>query len=161
MLAENLTQWDPGWPPDGEQIVFGRNPIENSTLQLLNLDSKQVSIIPGSQGLYSPGWSPDGRYLAALSANWSRIVIFAFKRQTWYDWVSEAAWHGYPAWSCDGKCLYSEVRATVTPGCNRVQLGSTRPGLEVDLKHLHQFVAPRPLGWSGIAPDGSPFSFAT
>ena len=78
MLAENVLQADPGWSPDGKQMVFSRYDSENSTIKLLDLKSKQVSIIPGSQGLYSPRWSPDGRYLAALSVNAKKIVIFDF-----------------------------------------------------------------------------------
>jgi len=139
MLAENLTQGDPEWSPDGKQMVFGRRPLENSTIQLLDLNSKQVSIIPGSQGLYSPRWSPDGRYLAALSNNWRKIVIFDFKKQTRSDWVTVPGAHGYPAWSQDGKYLYFETIWTDTPGYYRVQLGQTRPELVVDLKDLHQF----------------------
>ena len=73
VLADKLSQWDPGWSPDGKQLVFGRLPDETATIQLLDLNSKQVSIIPGSQALYSPRWSPDGRHLAALSVNGGRL----------------------------------------------------------------------------------------
>ena len=159
MLAENLPQIDPGWSPDGKQMVFGRHPMEESTIQLLDLNSKQVSIIPGSQGLYSPRWSPDGRYLAALSINWRKIVIFDFERQTWSDWVSGPGRLGYPEWSQDGKYLYFvrilETGVTDTPGYYRIQLRQTRPELLVDLKDLHQYASP--IGsWCGITPDGSP-----
>ena len=156
MLAENLPQVDPGWFPDGKQLAFGRNPVEKATIQLLDLNSKQVSVIPGSQGLYSPRWSPDGRYLAALSINWRKIVIFDFKRQKWSDWVSGHGQPRYPAWSRDGKYLYFETRSTDTPGYYRIQLGQTRPELVVDLKDLHQFYGPLMGSWSGITPDGSP-----
>ena len=156
MLAENLPQGDPGWSPDGKQMVFGRFVNEKATIQLLDLNSKQVSIIPGSQGLYSPRWSPDGRYLAALPVNQRKIVIFDFKRQTWSDWVSGPRRYRYPAWSRDGKYLYFETRATETPGYYRIQLGQTRPELVVDLKDLHQFYGPIMGSWSGITPDGSP-----
>ena len=88
MLAENLPQVDPGWSPDGKQMVFGRYIRQPASLQLLDLNSKQVSIIPGSQGLYSPRWSPDGRYLAALTTAQTKIVIFDFNRKIWSDWVS-------------------------------------------------------------------------
>ena len=155
MLAEHLPQIDPGWSPDGKQMVFGRWPMENSTIQLRDLSSKQVSIIPGSKGLYSPRWSPDGRYLAALSVNQKKIVIFDFEKQTWSDWVTVPGWRGYPAWSRDGKYLYFETRATETPGYYRIQLGRTRPELVVDLKDLHQFMSVYGP-WSGITPDGSP-----
>ena len=79
MLAENLPQTDPGWSPDGKQMVFGRNIHQPASLQLLDLNSKQVSIIPGSQGLYSPRWSPDGRYLAALTTAQTKIVVCEFR----------------------------------------------------------------------------------
>ena len=154
LLAENLPQVDPGWSPDGKQLVFSRFITEDSSIQLLDLNSKQVSIIPGSQGLYSPRWSPDGRYLAALPVNQKKIVIFDFKTQTWSDWVSGPKGLGYPAWSRDGKYLYFETWVMDTAGYYRVQLGQTRPELLVDLKDLHQFMSVGP--WSGITPDGSP-----
>ena len=155
MLTENLPESDPGWSPDGKQMVFGRWSEEISTIQLLDLNSKQVSIIPGSQGLYSPRWSPDGRYLAALTTVQTKIVIFDFKRQTWSDWVSGHRF-AYPTWSRDGKYLYFETWETDTPGYYRVQIGQTRPELVVDLKDLHQFRTGSLGVWSGITPEGSP-----
>jgi eukaryotic-like serine/threonine-protein kinase len=155
MLAENLPQVDPGWSPNGKQMVFGRYITNEQSIQLLDLDSKKMSIIPGSQGLYSPRWSPDGRYIAALSTVQTKIVIFDFKSQTWSDWVSGHRF-AYPTWSRDGKYLYFETWVTDTPGYYRVQLGQTRGELLVDLKDLHQFSTGSLGVWSGITPDGSP-----
>ena len=152
VLAENLFQVDAEWSPDGKQMVFGRNATERATVQLLDLNSKQVSIIPGSQGLFSPRWSPDGRYLATLSFDGRKIVIFDFKTQKWSDWVSGWA-YGFPAWSQDGKYLY--FQNWLTPGYYRIKLGQTRCESVVDLKDLRRYRGPfNP--WSGIAPDGSP-----
>ena len=155
MLAENLLQSDPGWSPDGKQMVFGRYIHQPASLQLLDLNSKQVSIIPGSQGLYSPRWSPDGRYLAALTTAQTKIVVFDFNRKIWSDWVSGHRF-AYPTWSRDGKYLYFETWMTDTPGYYRVQLGQTGAELVVDLKDLHQFSTASSGVWSGITPDGSP-----
>jgi Tol biopolymer transport system component len=156
MLVENFPQVDPAWSPDGKQIVFSRAWWdEKQAIQVLDLNSKQVSIIPGSQGLYSPRWSPDRRYMAALTDNARKIMIFDFKKQTWSDWVGTPGQLMYPIWSRDGKYLYFEDRITETPGYYRIQIGETRPELVVDLKDLHQFgneIGP----WSGITPDGSP-----
>ena len=55
-------------------MIFGRTPFipgssEKVALQVLDLSSKQVSIFPGSENLYSPRLSPDGKHLAALSSD--------------------------------------------------------------------------------------------
>jgi eukaryotic-like serine/threonine-protein kinase len=155
MLAENLTQWDPDWSPDSNQMVFGRDNRAKATIQLLDLNSKQVSIIPGSQGLFSPRWSPDGRHLAALSFDSRKIVIFDFKTQKWSDWISGPESYAYPACSRDGKYLYFETWGTEARGYYRIKLGQTRPELVVDLKDLKRYVGPGDT-WSGITPDGSP-----
>jgi serine/threonine protein kinase/Tol biopolymer transport system component len=155
MLAENLPQLDPGWSPDGKQMVFSRSITNEQNIQLLDLDSKKMSIIPGSQGLYSPRWSPDGRYIAALTTVQTKIVIFDFKSQTWSDWVSGHRF-AYPTWSPDGKYLFFETWLTDTPGYYRVKLGQTRGELLVDLKDLHQFFTEDLGVWSGITSDGSP-----
>jgi len=154
MLGENLSQRDPDWSPDGKQMVFGRRPMENNTIQLLDLNSKQASVIPGSRGLYWPRWSPDGRYVAALSNTWGKIVVFDFQKQTWSDWVSGPGKYGFLTWSRDGKYLYFEN--WIGEGYYRIQLGQTRPELVVDLKDLHQFQSNFIGSWSGITPDGSP-----
>src|SRR4029077_13447441 len=53
ILSENQNQLDPSWSPDGKQLVFGRVPwlrasTEKVDIQILDLDSNQVSTIPGS-----------------------------------------------------------------------------------------------------------------
>ena len=159
MLAENLNQVDPGWSPNSKQIVFGRAPTEkDGTIQLVDLNSKQVSIIPGSQGLFSPRWSPDGRYIAALTTAQTKIVVFDFEKQKWSDWASvPGAFLGYPSWSRDGQYLYFQTGITDKPGYYRVQLGQTRAELVVDFKDANLFFRHSTGGiWSGITPDGSP-----
>ena len=157
LLAENLDQADPEWSPDGKQIVFAHlsTNLEQVSIQVLDLDSNQVSTVPGSQGLFSPRWSPDGRYLAALPCDSKKIVIFDSKSQKWTDWVSESGLHGYPAWSRDGSYLYFDSYLTETPGYYRIKLGQTRPELVVDLKDLKRNFGQKGT-WSGISPDDSP-----
>ncbi len=158
MFAENLPQVDAGWSPDGQQMVFGHGWWDNKqTIQLLNVNSKQVSIVPGSQGLYSPRWSQDGRYIVALTDDARKIVIFDFKTQKWSDWVSgPGTLQSYPTWSRDGKYLYFQSHGTERSGYYRIQLGHTHPELVLDLKDLQQFPNPLVGFWSGITPDGSP-----
>ena len=51
------------WSPDGRRVMYSIEP--KNSLRILDLDSGKVSEVPGSNGLYSPRWSPDGRYFAA------------------------------------------------------------------------------------------------
>jgi serine/threonine protein kinase/Tol biopolymer transport system component len=91
MLPEKDYQSDAHWFPDGKRIIFGRTPFipgssEKVALQVLDLSSKQVSIFPGSENLYGPRLSPDGKHLAAVSSDNKKLLIFDFQTQKWTDW---------------------------------------------------------------------------
>jgi Tol biopolymer transport system component len=121
-------------------------------LQVLDLNSKEVSTFSGSENLYAPRLSPDGQYLAAMSSDSKKLLIFDFRTQKWRDWVSEPG--GYialPTWSRDGQYVYYDARGK-SPGYRRVRVGQTRSELLVDLKDFHTYG----VGWSGVTPAGSP-----
>jgi Tol biopolymer transport system component/DNA-binding winged helix-turn-helix (wHTH) protein len=164
VLAENEHQMDPNWSPDGRQLVFGRVPWlkgsgEKIAIQTFDLDSKKLSIIPGSENLFAPRWSPDGKYLAALSVTGKKLLLYDFKTQKWSDWVSESGDIEHPEWSRDGKYIYYNSTSTKNPTYRRVKLGQTRSEFLIDLKDLHRGgtdPAAAALGpWSALAPDGS------
>src|SRR6266851_2643349 len=156
MLSEKDYQGDAHWFPDGKRMIFGRAPYipgssERVALQVLDLNSKQVSTFPGSETLYSPRLSPDGKHLAALSSDNRKLLIFDFQTQKWTDWVSEPdAAISFPSWSRDGQYVYYNSIAK-DPGYRRIKVGQTQSELFVDLKDLHRFGA----GWSGLTPGGA------
>src|SRR5258705_12293925 len=55
---------DANWSPEGRKIVFstsreaGDDP--KSVICILELDNNHVTTLPGSVGMFSPRWSPDG-----------------------------------------------------------------------------------------------------
>jgi len=157
MLPEQEAEADAHWSPDGKKIVFGRIPFlpgSSKTIAIYMLDpvTKQVSMVSGSDGLYAPRWSPDGKYLAALSADSQKLLLYDFATQKWTDWVTEPGSVILPAWSKDGKFVYYGNRSSENAGYRRVKLGEHRSELVVDLKDLPQLDP----GWSGLDPTDTP-----
>ncbi len=126
-LKEERNQADPGWSPDGNSIVFGRLPdhtAEDSkpkAIHILNLQTRALSTVPGSDGLFSPHWSPDGLHIAAMPLDQRKLVLFDSAAQKWSELAVScvdkptAAKDGRcvdyisnPMWSKDGKYIYFE-----------------------------------------------------
>jgi eukaryotic-like serine/threonine-protein kinase len=106
ILAEDRSQQlDPNWSPDGTKIVFaGESNDPASSIHILDLATRKVSDVPGSEGLYSPRWSPDGHYLAAFSADSRTVLLFNFATQKWTPLTTGSL--GWLCWSHDGQYIY-------------------------------------------------------
>ena len=62
------------------------------SIRILDLKTRTLTKIPGSEGLFSPRWSPDGRYIAALSPDNTTLKRYDFSNlQTWSSWLVESA----------------------------------------------------------------------
>jgi eukaryotic-like serine/threonine-protein kinase len=145
-------QSDPNWAPDGSKIVFaGRVNTDSSMIRVLDVASHQITNLPESQGYFSPRWSPDGRYVAALSAKTDGIFLFDLRTRKWSELTESSA--GFPNWSADGKYLYFLGRV---PNRAVLRLGilDRRVELVADLDNL-----PTTGYWSTsftLTPDDSP-----
>jgi serine/threonine protein kinase len=154
ILSEARDQADPVWSPDGKKLIYGRDPSGGPTMiSSIDLTTHEVSVIPGSQGLFSPRWSPDGQYLAAINAGSTKLLLYDFKTKKWSDWTTELI--GFPNWSRDGTYLYYDSPFTDHPTLRRIKVGQTHSELVADLKGLHRYSVAPAFGWSGSALDGS------
>jgi Tol biopolymer transport system component/DNA-binding winged helix-turn-helix (wHTH) protein len=110
LLDENRNEADPDWSADGKTIVFGRLPelmaeeSQPKAIYLLDVNTKQVQQLPGSEGLFSPRWSPDGRSIAALSLDQRKLMLYDTMTKTWRMLAQENI--ADPVWSHDGKAIF-------------------------------------------------------
>jgi serine/threonine protein kinase/Tol biopolymer transport system component len=147
-------QVDSAWSPDGRRMAIGRpilqGPEEGEiTIQIVDLESGRLTPVRGSKGLFSPRWSPDGRYLVALSHDSLRLLLYEFSSQRWRPLITAGTVLGYPSWARDGESLFIEegnVRVRVRVPDGHKETVSSYKGL----RRLSR------LGvWVDNAPDGS------
>ena len=103
---------DPEWSPDGHSLMFGRIPgymgeaAAPRAIYIINLDTNQVTTLPGSEGLYSPHWSPNGRYVVAMPLSEDKLMLFDFATQRWTKLIDSPLGIGTPRWSQDSEYVY-------------------------------------------------------
>lgn len=157
MLSENSSQIDANWSPDAGRLMFGEfNRDQNGLkIRIINFKTHKITTIPGSDGLFSPRWSPNGRYIAALSPKGTDLMLFDFKTRKWTTWLKEPAGSvSYPLWSEDSRSLYFDDLVTGSEAIRRVQVGRSEAELVFELGSLERY--PGPLGpWTSRAADGS------
>jgi len=145
-------QTDPNWSPDGSKIVFaGTGTDPASTIRILDLATHQITTLPGSQGMYSPRWSPDGRYIPALSADSKRLLLFDFQTQKWTEVAKGTI--GFPDWSRDGRYLQAND-SSGTGIVIRIRLSDHKTERVVDLKNFS--LVGHYGSWFAVAPDDPP-----
>lgn len=156
VYPENHGQIDVNWSADGHTMIFGCM-FGSSDMNISRLDMKthKVTKIPGSDGLFSPRWSPNGRYLVALSLDFTKVMLFDFQSQKWSTWFSEAAGSvNYPAWSSDSHYLYFDDMVTDEEAIRRVKLGEDHAERIFALHNIDRYMGQFGF-WVGHAPDGS------
>ena len=140
--------------PHGHQIVFSSTAsFSKIPIRILDLDSHQVTTVPGSAGLFAPRWSPDGRYLNAASTDdREHLKIFDFKTQQWSE-LPQKGTVDSPEWSRDSQFIYFlRRRGQRDPGVFRISIRGGEPEKIADLKDFQI----GGWGWMGLDPTDAP-----
>src|SRR5208337_4072911 len=87
--AGERNQGDPTWAADGNTIVFAGMPwleygsTAGPNIHMVDVKTSQVSDIPDSENLFSPRCSQDGRHMAALSADSTKLMLYDVEKKKW------------------------------------------------------------------------------
>jgi len=150
---------DPSWSSDGNSLAFGENPdyardTKGNAIHILNLKTHQVTDVSGSAGLFSPRWSPDGRYLLTMTYDGQKLMLYDFATHQWEVLAKVGA--AYPNWSKDGKCVYFNGRNSKNlPIIYRVCLAGRKLEHIMDLSQAGALAVGDAGRWTGLGPDGS------
>jgi Tol biopolymer transport system component len=145
------------WSPDGNTMVLGEwVGTKAPVLRLLDLKTRQISIVPGSEGLIYPIWSPDGRYIAAEAEVGPRQGQWLFE-------VTAHRWRKLPAafncnywvWSHDSKYIYCDSLTEDEMTVVRLRVADDKIEKVASLKGIRRGIGA--FGdWFGLGPGDAP-----
>jgi hypothetical protein len=123
----------------------------NYVLRVLDLGSHQISTLPGSEGTFSPRWSPNGRFIAGIHFGASGgLKVFDFEMQRW-SLLPTKGEIDYPTWSSNSQFIYFWHPGS-EPGVFRVRVSDGVEERVVDLKGFRWAGG----GWFGLDPEDTP-----
>jgi serine/threonine protein kinase len=150
---------DPTWSPDGSSLAYSTDFFDlHSVVHVVDLQTGHVSTIPGSEGLFSPRWSHDGRFLIASGhnvQNSQKLMMYTFATQKWEQLLNGRS-IDYPTISRSGEYVYFINLVEAGTPFYRVRLSDHK------LERIGTVSLPRGIvfgqfgEWIGLAPDDSP-----
>ena len=158
LTSGDTDNFDPSWSPDGKSVAVGQDAFRirgshANALHIFDLGTGQIRDVPDSAELFSARWSPDGRYLLAISADFQKLVLYDFSQRKWEDLVTKPS--SYPSWSHDGKCVYFNNAYDKALPVYRICLSDRKLQHIADLSAAGRLAEGRFGWWTGLGPDDS------
>jgi Tol biopolymer transport system component len=156
VTSTDVAEGAPTWSPDGSRLAFGglANPADKApgplVIHILDLKERRLSVVPGSEGLWTARWSPDGRYIAALTEDSRSLMLFDFRAEKWTKVLTLGQILDLD-WSRQGKSIYLNA---ASPEGEPALFGVEIPGHLAE--RLISLKGTQSSGWLGLAPDDSP-----
>ena len=145
---------DPAWMPDGKSILLSLSNLgpTGQGISMVDLQTRKVSDLPGTEHLFSPRVSPDGKYIAAITTDSQALMLFDVAAQRWMEITRMPI--GYPSWSHDGRYIYFDSIFSDDPAFYRVAISDHKLERLVSLSGIHRFWGEM-AEWAGLGPDDS------
>lgn len=155
LLPEGTRDGQPSSSPDGKMLVFLRWLPGKRQIALLDLGTRQVQLVAGSEGYECPRWSPDGKYIVANDQSKEKLMLFEVARRQWSE-LASAAVHGWGIrWSSDSAYVYYQQYFAAEQPIFRV---SIRDHKVEQITSLRQILRADLMSYTmnGLTPDNSP-----
>ena len=156
VTSTDAAEGAPTWAPDGSRLLFGGlvNPQHKTpgplVIHIFDLKERHLSVVPGSEGLWTARWSPDGRYIAALTEDSRSLMLFDFPAGKWARLLTLDRIYDL-RWSWRGESIYlTSIPPEGEPSLLRLKIPGHQLERLTGLKGMHD------AGWLGLAPDDSP-----
>jgi Tol biopolymer transport system component/DNA-binding winged helix-turn-helix (wHTH) protein len=156
---EEGAELDPTWSEGGNSLIYG-NMMFSAKVRISSVDLRtgRESMIPGSEGMFSPRVSPDNRFIVAMDAPGnSKMLLFDRETQKWTELMNnKKPGLSWEQWSGDSRSVYvADFTDRHAPSVYRIRIpdGKTE---RVAAFEVPEGITGYWVGWMGVDPNGNP-----
>ena len=150
-------QGAPSWSPDGKTLVYANVLCQDfrncAGVHDLDLATGKTKMLPGSSGLRTARWSPDGKYIAALNPQTREVLLFDIRNQHWKKLANSVAGDDIN-WSSDSRYVFVDSPRGRKPVIKRIRISNGQRTTVLSLASLQQMPGEMSM-WFGLSPDYS------
>ncbi|HUV71271.1 MAG TPA: hypothetical protein VMW15_16555 [Terracidiphilus sp.] len=146
----------PTWSPGGKWLVYRNVECqlgETCAIHKLDLLTGQEFTVPGSEGLGTARWSPDGQFIAALIPVEHQVLVFDVAKQNWRKFAYGVNGNDL-VWSSDSQFLYASRPSGDEPEILRISANGAKIETAIDIRSFTA-LSGRIETWFTLAPHSS------